>query len=44
VIRGALQSAGLRPVAVYGELEGKLDDALDEDVHSKAVYVCRVVK
>jgi len=41
VVRGAIQSAGLELVAVYGELEGELDGALDEDVHSKAVYICK---
>jgi SAM-dependent methyltransferase len=41
VVRGALKAAGLRLCAVYGELEGELDDALDEEVHSKAVYICR---
>jgi SAM-dependent methyltransferase len=41
VVRGALQAAGLQLVAVYGELEGELDGSLDEDLHSKAVYVCR---
>lgn len=40
VVRGALQAAGLQLVAVYGELEGELDPSLDEDRHSKAVYVC----
>jgi SAM-dependent methyltransferase len=37
----AIQAAGLRPVSVYGELEGKLDEVLDEGRHSKAVYVCK---
>lgn len=41
VVRGAIQVAGLRPVEVFGELEGRLDDHLDENIHSKAVYLCK---
>jgi len=43
VVRGALKAAGLRAVNVYGERNGELDDTLDEEVHGKAVYVCRAV-
>lgn len=41
VVRGAISASGLRIAALYGELEGELSETLDEDVHSKAVYVCR---
>lgn len=41
MLRGAIESAGMRPVAVYGELEGELDQELDEERHSKAVFVCQ---
>jgi SAM-dependent methyltransferase len=44
VIRRALQAANLRLHAVYGELEGELDEMLDEEVHSKAVYVCQAIQ
>jgi SAM-dependent methyltransferase len=38
----SLAIAGLRCVGSYGELEGILDPALDEEVHDMAVYVCEV--
>jgi SAM-dependent methyltransferase len=37
----AIGAAGLRCVEVAGELEGDLETGLDEDRHTKAVYVCR---
>ncbi|HEX5989300.1 MAG TPA: class I SAM-dependent methyltransferase [Solirubrobacterales bacterium] len=37
----AIEAAGLRFVALYGEQEGDLYPGLDEEVHSKAVYLCR---
>ncbi|HET8955142.1 MAG TPA: class I SAM-dependent methyltransferase [Solirubrobacterales bacterium] len=37
----AIEAAGLRCVAVYGELDGALSTPLDEEAHSKAVYLCR---
>ncbi|HEY6729645.1 MAG TPA: class I SAM-dependent methyltransferase [Solirubrobacterales bacterium] len=40
-VRAALAAAGLECAALYGELEGNLDPELDEDRHSKAVYVAR---
>ena len=36
----AIEAAGLRSVGVYGELEGELEPELDEERHTKAVYVC----
>lgn len=39
-VLAALDSAGLRCVEVAGELDGDLDRGVDEDVHTKAVYVC----
>lgn len=41
-VRGAIDRAGLECVALYGELEGELSPGLDEDRHSKAVYLCRL--
>lgn len=38
-VLAAIEAAGLRSRAVLGELEGVLTPALDESVHSKAVYV-----
>jgi SAM-dependent methyltransferase len=40
-VRAALEAAGLECAGVYGELEGDLSPELDEDLHSKAVYVAR---
>lgn len=40
-VLGAIEAVGLTPVAVYGELEGELLAGLDEELHSKAVYLCR---
>lgn len=39
-IFAAVEVAGLRCVDVAGELEGDLEPGLDEDRHTKAVYVC----
>lgn len=38
-VLAAIEAAGLRSRAVLGELEGVLTPALDESVHTKAVYV-----
>jgi SAM-dependent methyltransferase len=38
----SLESAGLRCVASYGELDGDLHPDLDEELHSMAVYVCKL--
>jgi SAM-dependent methyltransferase len=38
----SLEAAGLRCVASYGELDGKLDHDLDEELHKMAVYVCKL--
>jgi SAM-dependent methyltransferase len=40
-VLAAIESAGLECVAFYGELDGDLHPRLDEDLHSKAVYLCR---
>lgn len=37
----AIEAAGLRCVDLFGEQEGDLYPELNEDVHSKAVYLCR---
>jgi len=39
-VLAAIEAAGLRCVEVYGELEGELSIPLDEEAHSKAVYLC----
>lgn len=39
-VLAAIEAAGLRCVDLAGEQEGNLDDELDEDLHTKAVYVC----
>lgn len=38
----SLVTSGLRCVASYGELDGKLDPHLDEELHKMAVYVCKL--
>jgi SAM-dependent methyltransferase len=40
-VRRALAAAGLELVEVRGQIDDRLDDALDELVHEKAVYVAR---
>jgi SAM-dependent methyltransferase len=40
-IQTAIEVAGLRCVRVLGESEGNLEPDLDEDRHTKAVYVCK---
>ena len=40
-ILASLDAAGLTLVQRYGELEGELYPDLDEEEHTKAVYVCR---
>lgn len=37
----ALDAAGLRRISVFGELDGVLTPGVDEDLHTKAVYLCR---
>lgn len=39
-VRAAIEAAGMRCLARYGELEGELLPELDEDLHTKAVYLC----
>jgi SAM-dependent methyltransferase len=41
-VLASLEQAGLHCIALYGELEGDLSEGLDEDTHSKAVYLCRL--
>lgn len=38
----AIEAAALKCVALYGEQEGDLYPDLNEEVHSKAVYLCRL--
>lgn len=40
-VLAALQICGLECIAVHGELDGELSQPLDEDRHSKAVYLAR---
>jgi SAM-dependent methyltransferase len=39
-VLAAIEAAGLGCIALYGELDGDLLPGLDEDRHTKAVYVC----
>lgn len=43
-VRDALKAAGLDFIEVSGEADGELLRPLDEDVHGKAVYVCKAMK
>ncbi len=36
----AIEAAGLRPLAVLGESDGELESGLDDELHTKAVYLC----
>ncbi len=40
-VLAAIKAAGLECIARYGEWEGDLYPSLDEDFHSKSVYLCR---
>jgi SAM-dependent methyltransferase len=40
-VLGALEAAGLRCISIFGELDGTLTSGVDEDHHTKAVYLCR---
>ncbi len=40
-VLAAIKAADLRCVRLLGELDGELEPRLDEDLHTKAVYVCR---
>ncbi|HEX3042509.1 MAG TPA: class I SAM-dependent methyltransferase [Solirubrobacterales bacterium] len=40
-VLGALDAAGLRCISVFGELEGTLTPGVDEEFHTKAIYLCR---
>jgi SAM-dependent methyltransferase len=39
----AIEAAGLQAVRVLGEEEGDLSEGLDEEHHTKAVYVCTAI-
>lgn len=39
-VRDAIGAVGLRLVEVAGELDGELSPGVDEELHTKAVYVC----
>jgi SAM-dependent methyltransferase len=41
-VRSAIDRAGLECVALHGELGGELSPGLDENHHTKAVYLCRL--
>ncbi|HYQ79018.1 MAG TPA: class I SAM-dependent methyltransferase [Solirubrobacterales bacterium] len=40
-VLAALERVGLRCVSVFGELNGELSPGVDEDLHTKSVYLCR---
>jgi SAM-dependent methyltransferase len=40
-VLAALDAAGLRRVAFFGEKEGHLTPGVDEELHTKAIYLCR---
>jgi ubiquinone/menaquinone biosynthesis C-methylase UbiE len=41
-VEGAIGRAGLECIALYGELDGALTLGLDENLHTKAVYLVRL--
>jgi SAM-dependent methyltransferase len=41
-VLAALDAAGLRCISVFGETDGALTPGLDENLHTKAVYLCRL--
>lgn len=41
-VEAAFEKVGLECIAVYGELNGDLSPGLDEDLHTKAVYLSRL--
>lgn len=41
-VEAAFEKVGLERIAVYGELDGALSPGLDEDLHTKAVYLARL--
>ncbi|MGN6557840.1 MAG: class I SAM-dependent DNA methyltransferase [Solirubrobacterales bacterium] len=43
-VLGAIEGAGLRCVALLGELNGELHEGVDEEEHTKSIYVCRLAK
>lgn len=42
VVLDTLVTAGLRCIEVFGEIDGVLTPGLDETLHTKAVYLCRL--
>ena len=40
-VLAAIEAAGLRSVRVLGEMDGALQEELDEEAHPTAVYICR---
>jgi hypothetical protein len=40
-VRAAIDAAGLRCLDVLGELDGDLERGVDEEFHTKAVYLCK---
>jgi SAM-dependent methyltransferase len=41
-VEAAFERVGLECIAVYGEQDGALSEGLDEDLHTKAVYLSRL--
>jgi SAM-dependent methyltransferase len=41
-VLAAIEASGLNCIGVFGELDGALSAPLDEETHTKAVYLCRV--
>lgn len=40
-VLAAIKAGGMRCIAVYGEIDGNLELGLEEERHTKAVYLCR---
>lgn len=43
-VLAAVEGAGLRCVALLGELDGELYEGVDEEEHTKSIYVCRLAE
>lgn len=41
-VLAAIEQAGLRCVALLGERDGELHEGVDEEEHSKSIYICRL--
>jgi SAM-dependent methyltransferase len=43
-VLGAIAAAGLTCVEISGESDGELSQGLDEEIHTKAVYICKAAR